>query len=270
MGEDPAAEAAGGHRAVGGGQDVLPPGRSDPGPASGWVVAYATPGTSPALALARALIPGLAGDAGVIGELLQGVQELSLTGESDRALSAVRSWRRKSDEALVVVDQFEELFALNAPEVRARFASFLGRLAEEADVHVLLSLRDDFLFRCSEQEGLRPVFHDLTPLTPPCPDALRRALVEPARREGYRFEDEALVEEMVVAVASERGALPLLAFAVSRLWEERDRESKAPHAGGLRADRRCGGGAGPARRGDALERWSRSGRGSSGRSSGTW
>ena len=192
----------------------------------GWGVAYATPGANPVSALARALIPDLAGDAEAIGDLLQGVQELSLTGGSDRALSVVRGWRKKSDEALVVVDQFEELFTLNAPEVQARFASFLGRLAEEAEVHVLLSLRDDFLFRCSDQDGLRPVFHDLTPLTPPSPDALRRALVEPAKREGYRFEDDALVEEMVHAVEGVRGALPLLAFAVARLWEERDQERK--------------------------------------------
>ena len=193
---------------------------------SGWGVAYLTPGASPALALARALIPDLAGDAEAIGELLQGVQELSLGGESDRALSAVRRWRKKSDKALVVLDQFEELYTLNPPELQARFASFLGRLAEETEVHVLLSFRDDFLFRCSEQDGLRPVFHDLTPLTPPSPEALRRALVEPAARRGVRFEEEALVEEMVESVASERGALPLLAFAVSRLWEERDRSRK--------------------------------------------
>jgi WD40 repeat protein/DNA-binding winged helix-turn-helix (wHTH) protein len=197
-----------------------------PGRPPAWGVAYVTPGASPALAFARALIPDLAGDAVAIGELLQGVQELNLTGESDRALSAVRGWRKKSGEALVVVDQFEELYALNAPEVQARFTSFLGRLAEEADVHVLLSLRDDFLFRCSEQGCLRPVFHDLTPLTPPPAEALRRALVEPAKREGYRFEDDALVDEMVDSVEGVKGALPLLAFAVSRLWEERDRERK--------------------------------------------
>ncbi len=192
----------------------------------GWGVASGTPGASPALALARALIPDLAGDAVTISELLQGVQEFSLSGGSDRAVSAVRSWRRKSDEALIVVDQFEELSALNAPEVQARYAALLGRLAEEADVHVLLSLRDDFLFRCGEHECLRPVFKDLTPLYPPSPDALRRALLEPAARRGVRFEDDALAEEMVEAVASERGALPLLAFAVSRLWEDRDRSRK--------------------------------------------
>jgi WD40 repeat protein/DNA-binding winged helix-turn-helix (wHTH) protein len=197
-----------------------------PGRPAGWSAIYATPGSNPALALAPALIPGLAGDGEAIGDLLQGVQDLSLTGESDRMLAAVRTWRKKSSEALVVVDQFEGLFALNAPEVQARFASFLGRLAAEADVHVLLSLRDDFLFRCGEQECLRPAFQDLTPLYPLSRDALRQALVEPARRDGYRFEDDALVEEMVEAVASERGALPLLAFAVSRLWEERDRSRK--------------------------------------------
>jgi WD40 repeat protein/DNA-binding winged helix-turn-helix (wHTH) protein len=193
---------------------------------SGWNVAYTAPGASPALSLARALIPDLARDAEAIGQLLEGVQELSLNGDSDLALSAVRRWRKAGTEALVVVDQFEELFTLNAPEVQARFATLLWRLAGEADVHVLLSLRDDFLFRCSEQDGLRSVFQDLTPLTPPSPDALRRAVAEPAKREGYRFEDDELVEEMVEAVEAERGALPLLAFAVSRLWEERDRSRK--------------------------------------------
>ena len=189
----------------------------------GWSTAYASPGPNPSLMLARALIPELEGDTETIGELLEGVQELSVGGEPRRVLSAIARWRGKSDHALVVVDQFEELFTLNPPEVQARFALLLERLAAEADVHVLLSLRDDFLFRCSEQDGLRPVFHDLTPLTPPSPQALRRAVVEPAARQGVRFEDDALVEEMVETVAEERGALPLLAFAASRLWEERDR-----------------------------------------------
>ena len=193
---------------------------------SGWSVAHATPGTNPLSALARALVPDLAGDADAIAELLQGAEELKETGQSDRAVSAVRRWRTRSAEALVVVDQFEELFALNLPEVQSRFASLLGRIAAETGVHILLSLRDDFLFSCSDQPSLRPVFEDLTPLTPPSLDALRRALVEPAARRGVRFEDDGLVEEMVASVASERGALPLLAFAVSRLWEERDRERK--------------------------------------------
>ena len=152
--------------------------------------------------------------------------ELVQTGASERVASAVSRWRQGKGEALLVIDQFEELFTLNPEETQQRFAAFLGRLTEEAGVHVLLSLRDDFLFRCHSSPSLAPVFRDVTPLGPPSASALRRALVEPAARLGVRFEDEALVDEMVTAVEKERGALPLLAFAVSRLWEERDRESK--------------------------------------------
>ena len=91
-------------------------------------------------------------------------------------------------------------------------------------MHVLLSMRDDFLFHCHRFASLTPVFSALTPLGPPTGAALRRALVQPALKCGYRFEDESLVDEMLAQVAGERGALPLLAFTAARLWERRDRE----------------------------------------------
>ena len=64
----------------------------------------------------------------------------------------------------------------------------------------------------------------LTMLSPPTGAALRRAVVQPALKCGYRFEDEALVEEILEQVEHERGALPMLAFAAARLWEHRDRK----------------------------------------------
>ena len=123
-----------------------------------------------------------------------------------------------------MVDQFEELFTLNPPEVQERFAALLGRLAEEGGVHVLLSMRDDFLMRCQSHEALAPIFTDLTPLGPlsgrgPPPGAGRAC-----EGRGLRVSRTALVDAMLEAVEGERGALPLLAFAVSRLWEQRDRE----------------------------------------------
>ena len=116
------------------------------------------------------------------------------------------------------------MFTLNPTDVQARFAAFLGQLATEADIHVVVSLRDDFFIRCCEQPPLAPVLTELTALLPLRPDALRRALAEPASALGYRFEDEALVDEIVASVSGTRAALPMLAFAVSRLWERRDRE----------------------------------------------
>ncbi|MEJ2084597.1 MAG: hypothetical protein P8Y44_02830 [Acidobacteriota bacterium] len=89
---------------------------------------------------------------------------------------------------------------------------------------MLLSMRDDFLFHCTGQEALAPIYSELTPLKPLSGTALRRALVQPALKCGYRFEDDTLVDEMVAEVADERGALPLLAFAAARLWSLRDRE----------------------------------------------
>jgi len=185
----------------------------------GWAAIVCTPGAAPLRGLGRALLPELSGDPETLGKLMD-------VDEPAVAFDVVSHWRRGHGEALLVVDQFEELFTLNPVEVQERFAGFLGRLALEADVHVLLSLRDDFLFRCSEREALAPVFLDLTPLPALSREGLERALVEPAKARGYRFEDNALVGEMVESVEGARAALPLLAFAVSRLWEKRDREKK--------------------------------------------
>lgn len=184
---------------------------------AGWRHVVCRPGSTPFAALAQALATELAGDAEAVRELVQIEQPA-------QALAAVGRWRRQHEQALIVVDQFEELFTLCRPPVQAAFADLLGRLAEEADVHVLLLLRDDFLLRCHEHPRLSPLFAELTPLVAPAGSALRRALVQPALLCGYRFEDEALADEMLGALEGERGALPLLAFAAARLWEQRDRE----------------------------------------------
>ena len=86
-------------------------------------------------------------------------------------------------------------------------------------------MRDDFAAFCSTHETLQPIFNELTVLNPPTGGALRRAVTQPAMKCGYRFEDDELVEEILAEVVGERGALPLLAFALARLWEKRDRES---------------------------------------------
>ncbi len=186
---------------------------------SGWAAVVTTPGTSPLLMLAQALAPELAGDPEAVTQLLR-FEDVGVVA------TTLSRWRRGHASALLVVDQFEELFTLNPPEVQARFADLLGRLAAEADVHVMLVLRDDFLMRCDEHEVLAPVFESLTPLRPLGGEGLRHALVEPAKKEGFRFSDDAFVEEMLASVEGERGALPLLAFAAARLWERRDRERR--------------------------------------------
>jgi len=183
-----------------------------------WRCLICKPGNNPELALSRALGSELSGDAEAVDLLLR-------FDDPQVATEAVRRWRRLGAHALLVVDQFEELFTQNAGEVQRRFADLLRRLVLDTDVHVLLSMRDDFLMRCRDEESFQPVFADLTALPTLSGAPVRRALVQPAAKCGYRFEDEALVEEMLGEVEGERGALPLLAFAAARLWEKRDRET---------------------------------------------
>jgi len=183
----------------------------------GWGVIVVSPRGAPLLALREALVTELGDDAAALRSLLR-------EHDHDATVDGVRRWRWRHDEALIVIDQFEELFTLSPPAEQAAFTDLLSRLTFEADAHVLLSLRDDFLVRCRQHSGLAPVFESLTVLLPLAGPDLRRALVQPARDCGYGFEDDALVATMLAEAAGERGALPLLAFAMAQLWEQRDRD----------------------------------------------
>jgi WD40 repeat protein len=183
----------------------------------GWEHVLVRPGASPFAALARAVAPSASSS-------LESVYQPPAAEVAGALLGAVSRWRAEHMQVLLVLDQFEELFTLVRPDVQAAFTELLGRIADEGDVHVLLVMRDDFLFRCHDHPALAPIFSDLTPLGPPTGSSLRRALVQPALLNGYRFEDESLADEMLRAIEGERGALPLLAFAAARLWEQRDRE----------------------------------------------
>jgi len=185
----------------------------------GWRALICAPGEAPFMALARAMVPELAGDAEQIEQLLG-------FDDPEVALAVVSRWRGHWDDALLIIDQFEELFTLNPPETRTRFVDLILRLVTAARVHVVLVMRDDFVCECHAHPPLAPIFKDLTVLGPPNTGDLRRALVEPARRCGFRFDDDELPDEMVASLAEERGALPLLAFAARRLWELRDAERR--------------------------------------------
>ncbi|MCE9575356.1 MAG: protein kinase [Deltaproteobacteria bacterium] len=146
-------------------------------------------------------------------------------GATPRATLAARLAGSSTDEPCVlVIDQFEELFTLGADaEERIAFAAELVRLASER-VHVVLTLRDDFLARTAELGPLRDrLGAGLTLLATPAPEDLRRIVVEPACRAGYDFDDDDLPARMVRAVAEQPGALALLSFTAARLWELRDR-----------------------------------------------
>ena len=152
-------------------------------------------GHTPVPALAQALAPEFAGDA-------EASQHCSASSDADIAVEPSSRWRRRHDHALLVLDQFEELFTQMSPLTSGASRNCSARLALEAERHVLVSLRDDFLFHC-QRRGLAPM-SGTSRLGPLGGGALRRALVQPALKCGYRFEDEAMVDEMLAEVAGER------------------------------------------------------------------
>ncbi len=131
---------------------------------------------------------------------------------------------------LVIVDQLEELFTLGAPpNERLQFATKLAELGASVDAptRVICTIRDDFLMHVEGLAPLRPLLaHALFLVGNPSRDALVRTIVEPARRAGYELSDPELAHDMVGEVADQRGALVLLSFTASRLWELRDRRFK--------------------------------------------
>jgi serine/threonine protein kinase len=138
--------------------------------------------------------------------------------------------RRRAEESglLLVVDQLEELVTVCAdPEERAALGRALrGGLSAGPSVRVLITSRDDFLARLGAVEGLPEVLQTIHLVRPLDGEALRAAVVEPARAFGYAFEDEGMVERIVREVAGRSGTMPLLGFALRRLWEDRDEERR--------------------------------------------
>jgi len=142
--------------------------------------------------------------------------------------AALRAYAgRRLRRIIVFVDQFEELYTLGAGEAdRAAFVACLESAADDpsSPVRVILTIRSDFLDRVFEDRTFAThLFRSIEPLASIGRDGLREALIAPLAATGYRFEAEALIEGLLDALAGTSGALPLLQFTASRLWDRRDR-----------------------------------------------
>ncbi|MFF2124420.1 hypothetical protein ACFVW1_03280 [Streptomyces olivochromogenes] len=126
-------------------------------------------------------------------------------------------------DTLLVVDQFEELFALCAdPGERALFIErLLTALDPDSGLRVIIGVRADFYGRCAEHGPLAEALRDSTLLVGPMtPQRLREAVVRPAAARRVVVE-RALTARIVADVADEPGGLPLMAHALREIWRRR-------------------------------------------------
>lgn len=202
-----------------------------------WTTVVVRPGRNPMTALAYALSPMLTTGAGntantIAQELARDQQVVErLYGEPGYLGTALRSRARaRGQHILLFVDQFEELFTQVAdPSERKAFTACLAGVCDDVatPLRLVLSVRSDFLDHMAEAPALMAeLTRGLLFLAPPDRDGLRDALIQPAEMAGYQFELPQIVEAMLDHLQHTPGALPLLQFAASQLWEMRDRDRR--------------------------------------------
>ena len=132
---------------------------------------------------------------------------------------------REPDQTfLLFIDQFEELFTLVSDEFQQR--EFISKITEEAtqtdgDTRVIVAIRGDFLDRCAGYEETANLINCTQPttylVTPMTTAELTEAIEQPAEKHAITFES-GLVEQIIIDVVNQAGALPLLQYALAELW----------------------------------------------------
>ncbi len=124
---------------------------------------------------------------------------------------------------LLVIDQFEEVFTLSQDRAKQRrFIEMLVGLEVVTRLSVVTTMRSDFVEAWQAHRDLVATLQDHTVWMPPLEgEDLKAAIVHPSQVQGYQFES-GLVRLILDDVAAEPNALPLLEFALERLWEQRD------------------------------------------------
>ena len=138
---------------------------------------------------------------------------------------------------LLVIDQFEELFTQATPDDARRRSSTPWSARSRtptAGCASCVTLRADFYDRPLRHRAFGELLRRGTEVvTPMGPAELERAIDGPAERAGVRFEP-GLVAEIVADVADRAGALPLLQYALTELFDGRrgpgDRAGRVPRS----------------------------------------
>jgi energy-coupling factor transporter ATP-binding protein EcfA2 len=181
----------------------------------GWrTLAPILPGADPVRALARELAAAARRISldWTVEHVHQRLTDSGLTGLADELLLADPSGPQQ--RLLVVVDQFEELLTQSAPGQRDRFAELL-RPALSAPVHVVGTVRPEFLDQLLSEPGLSSLSTTIYPLRPLRREALRAVIEKPTQLAGIDL-DEGLLDRLVDDTDS-GDALPLLAFTLAQL-----------------------------------------------------
>jgi len=182
-----------------------------------WFVVEMLPGAHPLEELEAALLRIAVNPPPSLLEQLK-EDERGLVRATKRVLMDNRS------ELFLFIDQFEEVFTLG--QDKAEITHFLNSIVTAVtDPHchlrVIVTLRADFY----DQPLLYPAFGDLVRrhtevVLPMTPEELEMAIAGPAERVGV-LPEPGLVQQIIGDVSTQPGALPLLQYALTELFDRR-------------------------------------------------
>lgn len=190
-------------------------------------VAVLVPGTHPVEALAGVLAKVATQDPMPVTKTREFATELNLP----TAAGLYDGMRRiadlmpqiKASPLVVLIDQFEEVYSL-CKDTNERQAFIENLLCAASDptgnLSVIITLRSDFLGETQRHPMLNQVIgSDQSVIVPAMTEAeLRCAIAEPAKQAGHPL-DESIVDLLVKDTEGREGALPLLQFALTQIWE---------------------------------------------------
>lgn len=180
-----------------------------------WFTIEMTPAPHPYESLEEALRHVAVDPPGSLLEILVG---------SERGLvDATRKVLPSGAQLVLVVDQFEELFTQVTPEISGRFVDLLVRAVTDdlSPIRLVVTLRADFYDRPLRNRGIGELLRDGTQVvTPMTPEEAERAITGPLQPLGMTVEP-GLVAELVSDIVDRPGALPLLQYTLTELFEAR-------------------------------------------------
>jgi WD40 repeat protein len=148
--------------------------------------------------------------------------------ESDDLLAQIAHafYAKTGKKLLLYIDQFEEIFRfsgdrLDEAEEKAYFIDLLVKAIRDKDlpVHVIITIRSDFVGDCSKYPSFTKVINDSQFLIPQMTMAEKRSAIEgPVKAMGAQIE-ESLVDSILESIGDRHDQLPLMQHALMRTWD---------------------------------------------------
>jgi len=202
------------------------------GSETSWKTVVFRPGNDPLINLSTALAQSLFRNqpAENLNFWEQSVTEAIITHQNNGLLRVVQqAGLKEQDKLVIVVDQFEELFRfsdkhVNNFDIQKDVDGLINILLEsvsqsEIPIYVVLTMRYDFLGRCTDYDGLPEAINQGTYLVPRMTrEGRKRAIEEPIKTNRVAI-SPILLARLLNETDDLKDQLPLLQHSLMRTWE---------------------------------------------------